>query len=450
MRTIFLLFTALILAACEPTQTPTQAPTEIEPVSMNRFSGAPSRISLTRSNTDIAREFLDYHFELESGRKIPVFSRFEGTISVSFSSQPNAVASADLNALVARLRNEARVPIVVAAPGSKSNIVINRISRKQLNSIVRGAACFVVPNVQSYENLRRGTLKLIDWAQLSQRTRAGVFIPNDISPQELRDCLHEEIAQALGPLNDLYRVAETIFNDDNMHRVLTSYDMAILRTTYSPSLRSGMSRAEVAARLPSILAFTNPSSVGQATRNEPKSAKEWKSSIDRGIFSAGGNRTALNRAISIAEKQNYGPPRIALGYFSRGYVNAGNNRDAAISDFTRAYQLYSSRLGSSSIQAARTSVQLASVAISAGELTQADRLLDRAISSARNHQDASLLFNLLGLKAVAAAARGNRAESQRLVEQSKSWAAYAIGTGREYSNYYLSLDKRIRQVQGQS
>ena len=60
---------------------------------------------------------------------------------------------------------------------------------------------------------------------------------------------HEELAQALGPLNDLYRLSDSVFNDDNFQSVLTSFDMDILRMTYSPSLSSGMSREEVAARL---------------------------------------------------------------------------------------------------------------------------------------------------------------------------------------------------------
>ena len=74
----------------------------------------------------------------------------------------------------------------------------------------------------------------------------------------MRDCLHEELAQALGPLNDLYRLSDSVFNDDNMHTVLTGFDMLILRVFYSPALRSGMTRAEVAARLPAILAQLNP------------------------------------------------------------------------------------------------------------------------------------------------------------------------------------------------
>ena len=69
----------------------------------------------------------------------------------------------------------------------------------------------------------------------------------------MRDCLHEEFAQALGPLNDLYRLPNSVFNDDNVHTVLTSFDMLILKITYAPSLKSGMSRTQVQARLPAIL-----------------------------------------------------------------------------------------------------------------------------------------------------------------------------------------------------
>ncbi len=45
----------------------------------------------------------------------------------------------------------------------------------------------------------------------------------------MRDCLHEELAQALGPLNDLYRLSNSVFNDDNFHSVLTGFDMEMLR-----------------------------------------------------------------------------------------------------------------------------------------------------------------------------------------------------------------------------
>lgn len=69
----------------------------------------------------------------------------------------------------------------------------------------------------------------VDWTKLERRDRAAVFVRFDVAPQEIRDCLHEELAQALGPLKDLYRLSDSVSNDDNIHAVLTSFDMLILR-----------------------------------------------------------------------------------------------------------------------------------------------------------------------------------------------------------------------------
>lgn len=87
----------------------------------------------------------------------------------------------------------------------------------------------------------------------------------------MRDCLHEEITQALGPANDLYRLPDTIWNDDNLHGVATPFDMLILRVLYQPELHSGMTRAQAAAVLPKVFARENPRAAacraGPATRN---------------------------------------------------------------------------------------------------------------------------------------------------------------------------------------
>ncbi len=118
----------------------------------------------------------------------------------------------------------------------------------------------MAPNVSSLAEYRanRGTAKL-DWQQITRRNRVAIFVPSDTSPQEVRDCLHEEMAQALGPLNDLYRLPDSVFNDDNFQSVLTEFDMLMLRLHYAPDLATGMTEAEVAARLPALIARMNPS-----------------------------------------------------------------------------------------------------------------------------------------------------------------------------------------------
>ena len=102
------------------------------------------------------------------------------------------------------------------------------------------AACFVAPNVVDLEDFKasRKTAKT-SWSAQTERRMVSLFIPSDASPQEIRDCLHEEFAQGLGPLNDLYRLPNSVFNDDNIHTILTDFDMMVLRATYAPELRSG-------------------------------------------------------------------------------------------------------------------------------------------------------------------------------------------------------------------
>jgi hypothetical protein len=138
------------------------------------------------------------------------------------------------------------------------------------------AACFVAPNVVNLEDFKAShkTAKT-RWSAQTEPRMVSLFIPSDASPQEKRDCLHEEFAQGLGPLNDLYRLPNSVFNDDNIHTILTDFDMMVLRATYTHELLSGMTRAKVTARLPAILRRINPAGEGVAYRALPQTSHAW-------------------------------------------------------------------------------------------------------------------------------------------------------------------------------
>ncbi len=157
----------------------------------------------------------------------------------------------DLADLLARLEREAGIATRRAAPGEMASITVSALPRATLEREARGAACFVIPGVAGWADwrARRGS-PATDWTRLAARTRATVFLPSDVAPQEIRDCLHEEVAQALGPLNDLYRLPSSVFDDANMHVALTAWDMLVLRATYDPALRSGLTRARWPPRCP--------------------------------------------------------------------------------------------------------------------------------------------------------------------------------------------------------
>ena len=238
-----------------------------------RVFAAPQPTVFGISNSDLARDFVDLSFLLESGRPLPVFTRFEGPISVRVTGNPPPTMASDLNRLLFRLRNEAGIDIRQTSEAD-ANITIEAVSRAEIRAALPQAACFVVPNITRLSEFRLARRSpRTDWARLTTRERMAIFLPNDASPQEVRDCLHEELAQAIGPLNDLYRLPDSVFNDDNLHTVLTGFDMMMLKAYYSPELRSGMTRGQVSQALPHILNRINPAGNGRAAKFATRTPK---------------------------------------------------------------------------------------------------------------------------------------------------------------------------------
>ena len=241
-RVLTVCLAALLLSACgapPPAARNAAVPDAPDLPPMRRF-GATVPEPARRSNAEMAQDFMDLSFNLESGRTVPVFTRFEGPIRVRMTGAPPPTAAEDLGRLLARLRAEAGLPIAAARPDEPAEITVEFLPRKAMQRLVPRAACFVAPRVSSWDGYRRASRASLDWATLQVRDQAAIFVPNDTAPQEVRDCLHEELAQALGPLNDLYRLPDSVFNDDNIHTGLTGFDMLMLRATYAPELHSGM------------------------------------------------------------------------------------------------------------------------------------------------------------------------------------------------------------------
>ena len=251
-----LILVAAVLAACSDrgaSDTPTRARIADSTLPPVKTFGPTMVRAPVASNANIAADFLSLHFELESGRPLPILTRFEGPISVRVTGNAAPSLRPDLTALVGRLQREAGIDIRQVGEAQDANITIQSVSREDIRKALPQAACFVVPNVESLAEFKRKRRQpATNWSLLRERYKMGIFVPHDAPPQEIRDCLHEELAQAIGPLNDLYRLQDSVFNDDNVHTILTGYDILILRATYAPELHSGMSRTEVATRLPGI------------------------------------------------------------------------------------------------------------------------------------------------------------------------------------------------------
>lgn len=395
-----------------------------------------------RANRDIARDFLDLSMKLESGRDLPILTRFETPITVQVTGTPPPTLQTDLNRLLHRLRSEAGIDI--RQVNGPANITIQAVSRADIRRELPQAACFVVPNISDiseYRSAKRS--RTTAWSALETRRKAAVFLPNDTSPQEVRDCLHEELAQALGPLNDLYRLPDSVFNDDNVHTVLTGFDMLILRTYYAPELQSGMSRRAVEARLPAILARLNPAGEHIAPRPASTTPRVWTRAIQAALGPGTNHpqrRAAAEKALSVAETVGWTDHRRAFSHYAVGRIVQNTDPALAQNHFAAA-DAYYRRSPDTMLHRAHAVAQLAAYAITQGRGADALALLGPQIAVAEQHENAALLAQLLMMRAEALELSGRASEARQVRLDSLGWARYGYGAD-------WAVRAKLREISG--
>lgn len=422
----------LALGACASTgvqDTPTRAIIADSSLPPMKSFGAANPLRPVKSNTEIAADFIDLSFQLESGRDLPSFTRFETPISVRVTGNPPPSLGPDLARLLSRLRHEAGINIS-QSQAAAAHVTIEAVSRADIRRALPQAACFVVPNVSSLAEFRANKRSpKTNWALLRTRERMAIFLPYDASPQEIRDCLHEELAQAIGPLNDLYRLNDSVFNDDNIHTVLTGFDMLILRTTYSPELQSGMTREQVGARLPGILARTNPA--GRRAGGSPASQtpRAWIDAIQSALgpgTTHSKRRRSINDALKIASAQGWQDNRLGFSHYVAGRLTQSADAATAFNHFITADRIYA-RLPNSDLHRAYIATQIAAYAISDGNGEVALSIIDPSIAVAARYENAAMLATLLLLRAEALDLLGRHDEASSVRVDSLGWALYGFG-----------------------
>jgi len=428
--------TLAMLTGCAPAvpdpETPSRAATAVTDLRLPpmKIFGDRAADPVLRSNQDIARDFLDLAFRLESGRDLPVLTRFEGPIRVRITGAPPPGMAQELDRVLERLRREAGLDIARGGGSDTSHITIQAVPGDAIRQYLPQAACFVVPNItriSQYGRARRSDAS--DWAALRRRDTIAIFVPNDVSPQEVRDCLHEELAQALGPLNDLYRLADSVFNDDNVHTVLTGFDMLILRAYYDPALANGMTRDEVAARLPSILARLNPAGEGRASRPLPPTPRGWIDAIQTALgpgASPSARMRAASRAVNIAQREGWSDHRLAFSHYAYARLSQTRDPEAAMTHYARARAIYGSR-PETRIHNVFVAAQLTAHAIARGDATTALQILRGQTELATQYENATLLASLLMLKAEAQEMTGQVEAARATRRESLGWARYGFG-----------------------
>ena len=398
------------------------------PVAMLAFAPVAGQPPM-RPNDQIAADFLDLEFHMESGLSLPRLTRFEGPITIRLTGAVPRGAATELSHLITRLRAEAGIALRPAT-GADAAITVEFAPKAALQRLEPSASCFVAPNVSSLREFRsrRGSAAL-DWQGLAARQRVAIFVPSDTSPQEVRDCLHEEIAQALGPLNDLYRLPDSVFNDDNFQSVLTGFDMLMLRLHHAPELASGMTEAEVAARLPALVARANPSGQYPGGWISPDTPRAWVQAVETALGPGTpkpARLPAAARMLSIAQAQDWTDNRLGFAWFALGRLQAPDDPAAAERSYRQAALVYQT-LPDDGVHLSHALMQLSAIALATGRPDQAITLADQALPLARRGQNAALLASLQMIKAEALSLQGRDTEAAALRLDSLAAARYGFG-----------------------
>ncbi len=387
--------------------------------------------AISRPNSELAQDFLRLEFALESGRKLLKLSRFEGPITVALTGNAPSTAQTELARLIQRFQSEAGLNISSTSNAQTASITVNFVAAGEMKRLVPTAACFVVPGVSSLDEYReaRGTAA-VDWAHIVVRTRVAVFIPDGTSPQEIRDCLHEELAQAMGPLNDLYELPDSVFNDDNFNTVLTDFDMLMLRLHYAPEMSGGMNEAKAASLIPDLLARYNPQGAYSTGRAIPSATPiAWTNLVAQamGVGTGLGRSSAAEQMLQMAMAQGWRDGRLGLSYFLLGRLVGQTNPAKAVEYFSAAAEVYRA-LPNGALHAAHVDLQLAAIALSSNQNEQAVGFVDRAMGAVTAGQNAAMLTTLMLIKAEALEELGRDAEAQALRLDSQGWARYGFGS----------------------
>ncbi|PZQ49211.1 MAG: ATP-dependent transcriptional regulator [Rhodovulum sulfidophilum] len=415
-----------LLAGCATT--PREPPPMLSSV---RFAPVVLPKGVARSNRDLARDFLDLTFALENGEQLPALLRYETPVRVLMAGEALAPYRPDLAALLNRIRREAGIDIAETDDPAAAQIFIEAVPEREITRIFPTAACFIAPGERDWAGFRaRRSETHPRWSEQKTLGIAAIFLPPDSTPQDLRDCLAEEITQALGPANDLYRLPDSIWNDDNFHGMATRFDMTILRALYQPEFHSGMTRAEVAAALPRVLDRVNPMGRKVPSRPRAPESRVWAEAIETAQDTRAGGGARIEAgllATRLAAEMRPPDHRLGVAQLALGRATLGQDPAFAAQQFAEAYARFRDGLGRDDIRTAQAGVHLAALALAAGDYDVAILLADRHLPDAIAYQNAILAASLLSIKAEALAAQGDlpAAEAARL--DSLRWARYGFG-----------------------
>ncbi len=389
-------------------------------------------------NASLARLFTVLAHEMEWGAARPHLVRYEAPVAVALEGPGAAGYAPFLERFLAGLRDGTGVPIAPAGPGTDANLHVRFVDGGGFESALRTAACVTAEGDADWDSFAddptgRGARALAEARRIEAMT---IFIPTSAPPYLVRNCLLEEIPQALGLANDLYGLGPSSFNDDGAHLWPTRLDHLMLRVLYAPGMKTGLPRQATARRARQVLDRINPD--GRAASPLPplrrRSLGEWPELI-AAVYSRGVSEretaTLVREALGLVERLAPRSAQHCHTLVTAGRVLSRRAPAEALALFDRAGDVCEAAHGDSDIRQARIALERACTLLRTDRAADAVAVAQRASPVLAAHGQGERLAAGYTIRADALAAmRPESAEAEEAARLALEWSAYAVGPGR--------------------
>ncbi|MCI4662914.1 MAG: DUF2927 domain-containing protein [Neomegalonema sp.] len=293
------------VSACASMTPPRATPYALGPRPIGAITHAPMTAGpVHRANASLARDLIDLTTMTEHGEALPGVNKLETPIEVGFNNPGFEPYRAHLQAMLANLRHQTGVEIYLEPSPVKpaSRIRLRFEPRGPYEDYAPEAMCFFNDSTAAITHLA-DRKRQSGFGKVSPPANISIYIPLDLPPHDVRTCFYEEILQGMGPLNDLFRLPDSIFNDENSHLRPTKFDLLMLKALYDPRIKPGMSREQAEPIAREILAEINPAGEAPGASSlmpAPDLEAFWRAIIDLEL-SNDDRRIALEESVRRAK-----------------------------------------------------------------------------------------------------------------------------------------------------
>ncbi len=384
------------------------------------------------ANASLAELFVSLTHETEWGGVRPNLVRLEEPVIVGLEGRGAERYAEFLEAYLAYLRRHTDLEIRTGGPGRALHLRL--IEGRAFTRLLPTASCVLVPGDIAWDDFaaapdRRGGLAMVSAVRLAAVT---VFIPDTAIPADIRRCILEEVAQALGPVNDLYGLGPSIFNDDFGHLWPTRLDLLMLRVLYDPEMETGLGRTETRRRARRVLDRINPAGLRAPPLPGPETgaAGPWARLITEAHSTSAGRRAQRRAAEAALEQARIALPETAwhcqsletLAHLSR--IEAP---ERAVALLVQAEAVCAAVHGADDPRLPRIRLGRAALALAAAEPERALALSDGLEADLAAHGLDEALAAQYALRVRALEALGRDREAAEVRRLAEAWGAYALG-----------------------